>query len=313
VIGIQLDLFVERVPAAAAAADVEPADDARPQLDLFGDRHVQLESARRALIDGRAAAARRELLRLRRTYPADAVIAAELAQVRSFERRLAEIETAFPGERARLLVALGRVSPPGLRASLLRRAAVALAAGDPSALVDGKSASCLLLQAGDLEAAWHAADAAARHCRSARLVAYLGDVEHALDRPARARERYREALALDPHDVDWDELADEEVRSLPDIARTELELADGAAWAAPVGAVLGVLPIGDPPPPLPPGAGRQAGAAALGPARRFLAALTRAAHAHGADRIAARREMRALAPQLLAAYLQRLDHAELTH
>lgn len=41
--------------------------------------------------------------------------------------------------------------------------------------------------------------------------------------------------------------ADDEVASLPEIARTELELDDGIAWSAPVGVVLGVLPL-DPPP-----------------------------------------------------------------
>jgi uncharacterized membrane-anchored protein len=92
-----------------------------------------------------------------------------------------------------------------------------------------------LVEAGDAHAAWAAADAAVRHSPRARFLSYLADVEHQLDHQGRARERYRQALALDPHDVDWDELADEDVSALPDIARTELQLADGVAWAAPVG------------------------------------------------------------------------------
>jgi hypothetical protein len=44
---------------------------------------------------------------------------------------------------------------------------------------------------------------------------------------------------------------------------------------------------------------------ALAQARRFLAALIRSMHEPGARALDARREMRALAPQLLAAYLER--------
>ncbi|HEX8114259.1 MAG TPA: hypothetical protein VF516_41300, partial [Kofleriaceae bacterium] len=44
---------------------------------------------------------------------------------------------------------------------------------------------------------------------------------------------------------------------------------------------------------------------ALAQARRFLAALIRSMHEPGARAIDARREMQALAPRLLAAYLER--------
>jgi hypothetical protein len=205
-----------------------------------------------------------------------------------------------------LLVALARAATPGIRASLLRRAAVELQRGDPAAVLDDKPASVLLLEAGDPQAAWTAAAEAARHSRRARFLSYRADVERRLDYTSRARETYRQALALDPYDVDWDELADDEVKALPDIAEAELELCDGVAWAAPVGAVLGVLPVGEPPPSAlcdGPTDGRQR--SALDHARRFLAALTRATRERGAQVIDARREMRALAPQLLAAYLER--------
>ncbi len=208
-----------------------------------------------------------------------------------------------------MFLALSRAVAPALRTSLLRRAALELGRDDPTALLDDKPASVLLLQAGDVHAAWTAADAAVRYSPRARFLSYLADVEHRLDRRSSARARYREALAADPHDVDWDELADEEVRSLPDIARTELELDHGAAWAAPVGVVLGVLPLGEPPPLArpPPGDGpadpRQL--SALEQARRFLAALVRTSREPGARGIDARREMRAMAPQLLAEYLRR--------
>jgi hypothetical protein len=275
------------------------------QLDLFGDRHLQLEGARRALTEGRAAEASRELARLRIHYPGDPGISAELDLAHTLAQQLAEIDAAVPARRPGLLVAAARGATAGVRTLLLRRAAAELLRDAPTALVDGKPASALLLEAGDVHAARQAAEAAACHSPRARFLAYLADVEHRLDRPGSARERYREALALDPHDVDWDELADEDVRSLPDIARTELELDHGIAWAAPVGVVLGVLPPGEPPPlPCDPPADRQP-ASALGQARRFLAALIRSMREPGARAIDARREMRALAPQLLAAYLER--------
>jgi hypothetical protein len=279
------------------------------QLDLFGDRHLQLEDARRALAEGRTQDACRELFRLRSCYPEDPGIAAELDVARTLMLRLGEIEAMSPGERPRRLVELARATPAGLRASLLRRAAVELRqASGPTALLDDKAASALLLEAGDAHTAWAAAAEAARDSPRARFLAYLADVEHRLDHRNRARARYREALALDPYDVDWDELGDDDVKALPDIARTELELEDGRAWAAPVGVVMSVLPVGDPPPP--PGSRDgvldQQPPPALEHARGFLRALVRATQDRGANAIDARRQMRTLAPRLFAAYLETL-------
>jgi hypothetical protein len=274
------------------------------QLDLFGDRHLQLEGARRALTEGRTAEASRELAHLRIHFPGDPGIAAELDLAQTLEQQLAEIDAAPAARRPALLVAAARVATAGVRTLLLRRAAAELMRDAPTALVDGRPASALLLEAGDLHAARQAAEAAVAHSPRARFLACLADVELRLDARGSARERYREALALDPHDVDWDGLADEEVRSLPDIARTELELDHGVAWAAPVGVVLGVLPPGEPP-PLTCDAPDRPPASALAQAHRFLAALIKSMHEPGARAIDARREMRALAPQLLAAYLER--------
>jgi tetratricopeptide (TPR) repeat protein len=286
------------------------------QLDLFNDRHLRLEDARRALAEGRTQDACRELFRLRDCYPEDQGITAELDLARTLMRRLGEIEALAPGERPRPLVELARATMGGIRAALLRRAAVELRqAGGPAALLDGKPASALLLEAGDAHTAWAIAIAAVRDSRRARFLAYLADVEYRLDHKSRALTRYREALALDPYDVDWDELTSDDVKMLPDIARTELELPDGVAWAAPVGVVLRVLPIGDPPalsapsaPSPAPSAGVPPAPAALEHARDFLRALLRASHERGVGAIDARRQMRKLAPQLLAAYLER-SHA----
>ena len=304
----QLDLFGERYLPLDQARPAPPASEIAPQLDLFGDRHLQLERARRALAEGRTRDACRELDRLRACYPDDPAIAAELKLARVLQRRLGQIEAAPPAERPRQLLgllALSRAVSPVLGASLLRRAALELGRRDPTALLDDQPASVLLLQSGDLHAARAAAEAAVGASPRARFLAHLADVEHRLDRRSSARARYRQALALDPHDVDWDGLADEEVRSLPDIAHSELELDPGVAWAAPVGVVLGVLPLGEPPPPAPRAEPAEPQPpSALEQARRFLAALVRASR-EPARAIDARREMRALAPQLLAAYLAR--------
>ncbi|HET7502034.1 MAG TPA: hypothetical protein VFK02_13550 [Kofleriaceae bacterium] len=304
-IGIQLDLFGDRylqleAPGYAAPEVLVPDG---PQLELFADRHLRLERARRALSEARASDAVHELRDLLHRYPGDQVIGAELELARDVERRINGIEAAPPGERPCLLVALARSVTADLQAALLRRAAAELCRSDPAALLDGKSASVLLLQAGDREGARIAAEAAASASGRSRFLAYLADVEVQCNLRDRARERYREALALDPHDVDWEEIRDDDVRSLPDIARTEFELEEAVAWSAAVGVVLGVLPPGRAP------SISDAGAAApLDRMRRFLSALARdrsqAGRPVGGAVLDARREMRALAPQLLAAYLE---------
>jgi hypothetical protein len=277
------------------------------QLDLFADRHVRTENARRALAQGRAEDACRELDQLRRNYPDDAAIAAELAHVSTLLARVGEIEAAPADDRPAALLELARIAAVPARPWLLRRAATALCdAWGPAGLVDDKPASVLLLEAGDLHTAWSVAAQAVAGSPRARFLAYLADVEHRLDQRSRSRARYREALAVDPFDVDWDEIAAEEVKALPEVAVTELELDDGVAWAAPVGVVMKVLPLGDPPPPCMPDeaiadAGRRA---ALQRSRDFLRALVQASQARDASAIDARRQMRALAPQLLAAYLE---------
>jgi tetratricopeptide (TPR) repeat protein len=275
-----------------------------PQLDLFGDRHLRLEHARRALAEGRLADACSELLRLRRCYPEDPTIATEVEAAHTLMQRLEDIDAAPAGERSHALLDLARGAAAGLRAWLLRRAAFELQqTAGPTALVDGKPASALFLEAGDPHTAWSAAAEAVGDSSRTRFAGYLADVEHHLGQHSRARARYREALADDPFDIDWDALADDDVKALPDIARTELELDDGVAWAAPVGVVLKVLPVGGPPAARPLAAVAGQRHVAVEQAREFLRALLRASHDRGAA-IDARRQMKRLAPQLLAAHLE---------
>jgi hypothetical protein len=276
------------------------------QLDLFGDRHLCLEHARRALAEGRTADACGELDRLRRMYPEDPAIATELEATRSLTQRLEDVDMLPAGARPQALLELARDATAGLRARLLRRAADELQqTAGPCALLDGKPASALLVEAGDPHAAWAAAAAAVADSDRSRFIGYLADVEHQLGETSRARIRYRQALVDDPFDIDWDALADEDVKALPDIARGELELDDGIAWAAPVGVVLKVLPIGELSSSAAvhdavPGSRQHA----REQAREFLHALVCATHDRS-NVIAARRRMKALAPQLLAKYLGR--------
>jgi hypothetical protein len=281
------------------------------QLDLFADRHVRIEGARRALAEGRAEDAFHQLMQLRRSYPDDAAIASELERIRALLMRLGQVDAMAPSERPEALVTLVRLADSCARPWLLRRAAIALReASGSTGLVEGKPASVLFLEAGDLHTAWAVAADAVRDSARPRFLAYLADVEHRLDQRSRARMRYRDALATDPYDVDWDALADDDVQALPDIARTEFELDDGVAWAAPVGVVMKVLPIGEPPPSEPPSielpsvgcATREH--AELERSRAFLRALLRAVRESGPATIDARRRMRSLAPQLLASYLE---------
>lgn len=272
------------------------------QLDLFADRHVRLEGARRALAHGRPEDACGELVQLRRRYPDDAAIALELETVRALVARLEQIDGMPAGERARAIVEVTRRAGESARPWLLRRAAMALReASGSTGLIEGKAASVLLLAAGDPHTAWSAAADAVGDSPRARFLAYLADVEHRLGQKSRTRARYREALAMDPFDVDWDEVADEEVKALPEVAEDEMELEDGIAWSAPVGVVLKVLPAGEAPPSCAPHDPRNR--SALVPPCAFLHALLRARLDPGTA-IEARRQMRALAPRLLAAYLE---------
>jgi hypothetical protein len=276
------------------------------QLDLFGDRHLRLQRAQHALTEGRTLDACSELVWLRRCYPDDPTIVSELETARMLTQRLDEIDRLPAGERPRSLRDLARHAGPGLGKRLLCRAADELLhAGGACALLDGQPASALLVESGDLDRAWQVAAAAVGESGRSRFVGHLADIEHRLGQSNRARSRYRQALVDDPFDVDWDALADDNVKELPDIARSELELHDGVAWAAAVGVVLKILPLGERPAlaaSAPEGVSQDR-QRALQNARAFLDALVCAAHDR-ANTLAARRRMKALAPQLLAMYLE---------
>jgi hypothetical protein len=189
--------------------------------------------------------------------------------------------------------------------ALLAQAATELGPGE--ALVAGR----LLLEAREPERAKRVLLEPAAPSTAATLFA-LGDVEAALgDQPA-ARRRYVEALVRDPFDASFDQVADESVRGLPDLAELEAEVdGDPRAWCAPVGIVAGILPrpsASTSELPLPPHASA-AQAAILGRARQFVDALRRAGlpdvHTSRDAVIEDRRRMKQASTPLFAWYMKR--------
>jgi len=262
------------------------------QLDLFDDRHQLLVRARKSVAELRLGDARHELIGLCNRYPADPGLAAELARVQRLMVRMTDVELAAEADLpAALLELAAHVDGAGLgldvRLALLRRVGETLsnARGD-AGLLNGQPPGYYFLLGSDIAAARASLEAAVALERRARFLALLGDAEP-------SRTRYAEALLLDPYDVAIDRVADDEVRSLPDVARFEMGLeADPIAWAGPTGIVTGVLP----------GVAVPVAAAdgELGRARAFATALARGS-------VADRKEMKRLAPELFAAYLEGLS------
>ena len=192
------------------------------------------------------------------------------ARARARDERLHHLADLPPRLRAPAMLVLAKEDgfTPGIRGALLRRAA-------EDAHRDGGL--------------------------PARFFALLGDAEHERCNPRAARRHYLHALLLDPWGFRIDALRDEEVRGLPDVARSEMGLgAKPIAWAAAVGVVIGVLPARSGrrlPPTMNP---------VLGEARAFLDALA-TAQTGGERTVAARRRMKELAPELFAAYMDGLN------
>jgi tetratricopeptide (TPR) repeat protein len=188
--------------------------------------------------------------------------------------------------------------------TLLVRAAVAVE-DEPSSL-----AGRLRIEAGDLDGALSVLTSALEPTRTADLLFALGDVQTLRGNPTSARRHYRDALLIDPFDAAFENVLDDDVRSLADIAESDVEIeGEPRAWAAAVGIVAGVLalpspsdfPLSEPNPSL---------AAALGRTRRFIEALVLTTAPHGRQGptalIEARRTMKRASPALFAWYMARL-------
>jgi len=274
------------------------------QLDLFDHRNVALTTARAALAELRLVEARRDLIGLRARYPDDREIAQELARVQRLLVEMSDVELGPSEALPSGLLDLARSATAGnARRALLRRTGQALrdARGDDGCL-DEQPPGYFFLAAGDAAGARASLHRAIARAPRARFLALLADADLALGEAGVARGHYFEALLLDPFDAAIHLLADEEVRALPNVARHEMDIVgEPIAWAAAVGAVTGVLPVGRAlalPPTQHDGVAR---------ARAFVDALRRAAATgSGADGILARREMKQHAPGLFAVYMERL-------
>ena len=189
---------------------------------------------------------------------------------------------------------------------LIARAAAGLG------FAEGTLAGRLFMEAGDSDRARNALLAVPDLPRAAVALFALGDLESRLGSRSVARRYYRDALVLDPFDRALDDVLDEEVRALPDIAEFEVEIdGDALPWCAPVGIVAGILPRPRDPVrglPMPASCPAEA-AAALARAREFIDALVRAGSFDvQRDRdtlIDTRRQMKHSSPALFAWYLAR--------
>ena len=327
--GQQLDLFTGRVSPNAAAPTPEPPPREEPlllspevlpgQVGLFDFQTLALGRARAAVAEGRLDEACRELDTLAARLPNDAAVLREGVEVRALMEKLARIAAPRRKQRARALLALAGelAGAPEPRASLRRRLLVRAAEeltreqGDAGTL-EGRLAGEILIEAGALADAEVSLAAALAAKREARALYRLADAIFLRGDTAAARQRYREALLLDPFDAALLDVRDADVRALPGVVRIELEIDDEPeAWAAPAGIITGVLPWparGDA--AAAPGVGEDAmppeRREALSRARGFVEALAAASTARGDAAIAVRREMKRLSAAMFEVYMDRV-------
>jgi hypothetical protein len=194
-----------------------------------------------------------------------------------------------------------------LRARLLGRVATEIQRehGDAGEL-EGKLPGEYLFAAGDLEAAQMSLVAACALQREAQPLYRLADVTFVRGDSMAARRLYLDALLLDPFERALCDVRDADVRELPSVVRYQIEIdAEPEAWSAPAGVVLGVLPrpMPDAVRALPPPAEALSPprCEALGQARAFVEALARSGTSPPVE---LRRTLKALSPQLFAAYMR---------
>jgi tetratricopeptide (TPR) repeat protein len=323
----QLDLFADH-PTTPVAPTPSPEPEPPAPLDLpdvlpgqvglFEPRSLLLGRARAAVARGQLDEACRELDTLRARCPDDAAVAREALEIGTLRERLARIDGPRVRQRARALVALAselaRAPEPraSLRRHLLARAGAEIRRqhGDTGEL-DGRLAGEYLLEAGDLEGAQASFAAAFAADHLARPLFLLADATWLLGDVATARRLYLQALILDPFDPALPRVRDDDVRSLPQTVRLEVEIDDEAeAWSAPAGILLGVLPrpaleeapVVPPPLEAPPPRRQEA----LVRARAFVEALVAIGAARGEAVIELRRTMKRLSPQLFELYMDRM-------
>jgi hypothetical protein len=295
--------------------------DGLPQVELFHDRYLHLQGARRLVAGGHVDLACSAYARLVRVYPGDAVIADEAQGIDTLRTMFADA-LAMPddGRWARLSSIAEQLDPASDMLSALRRLVLRYVAMEArqtrgeSVEVAGHPLAYLLVEAGLLDEAERLLAERRQHTPCVHNLFLHADLHMLRGEHGAARVLYRSALLMNPYHPYFERIRDQEVRALPEVARYELEMEDDPrAWSAAAGMVTGILPIhpgahevcaSKPDPGVP-------ASDALARARAFAAALGEAftARASGDQHavIAARRAMRQLAPTLFAAYLERQE------
>jgi tetratricopeptide (TPR) repeat protein len=305
----QSDLPAEnRASAADEPIGIQNADPA--QQGLFDARLARTRAVRQAIASGQLDEALDLLASLKPGSDLDVdAIRKRLSKIRA---ELARVDRAAPRESAQALAALARTMTSdnmpwsGLGRTMLARAARAVEC-EPDA-----TAGRLFLESGDLDHARRVLLSTLSRTRTASLLFALGDVETKRADRAAARRCYRDALLLDPFDAAFQEVLDDDVRALADLAEREVEQeSEPRAWAAAVGMVTGVL---DPPGDSPLEASEPQGMTssvqeALVRMRQFVRALTFNAASHASVSqnavLEARRTMKRASPALFALYMAR--------
>jgi len=207
----------------------------------------------------------------------------------SWRDAFVEANDRFPGISAEVGLALRRFLARGL-------ARAAELAGVRGNLLEEEPVGGFLLRASlPEEAAASLYATIARVPSSGRAALLLGNALFRLERVEEARDAYRRAFRVAPLGLDLGAVEDAEVRALEPIAK-DLHLdGDARAWLPAIGLLEDVLPFSalDPVP----GAG-------FGPATRAYDLLIahKGARSHG-ERMAIRRDLRELAPELFDALL----------
>ncbi|MBN1652536.1 MAG: hypothetical protein JXA30_02050 [Deltaproteobacteria bacterium] len=310
----QLDLFT-RMPVpvleTAQAPDEQPVDVVSAsaqvlpeQTDLFGDRWLRASAAHDALrsfdLEGAAEALGKAVM----LYPTDTKLLQRAELVSRLADRLRQ-ESRNGKSLAEALAAIEALVPAFLAAQWHRRLAESMEAErGTGATFDGVPAGLHWLRAGDaIRAEQSLRSTVANAPTDCRMRGYLADALAAQQRLSQARVVYRDALSTTPWDVDFTNLVDIAVRDLPRLAKYEYELPSAPVeWSASVGLIEGVFlpPVVDNRDWLDPMVLER-----LVPGLRFFRWLVaeRAAR-DNEQRIACRREMKALSPSLLKRLLQ---------
>jgi len=291
-----------------AEADPAPVVGSSSQMGLFDARLRELLAIREAIASGEIDDA---IHRLKSVDPgADFHVGDMRERLSIVSEELADASRLSPRESAAAIATLARAlaaeEDPWSRLgrTLLIRAA-ATVDDEPSRL-----AGRLRMEAGDLDGALSVLSSALERTRTAELLFALGDVQTRRGNPTSARRHYRDALLVDPFDAGFEDVFDDGVRSLVDVAESEVEVeGEPRAWAVAVGIVAGVLPLPSPS-DFPLSKPTTTFSAALGRARQFVEALVMTTVPHGrhdpSALIEARRTMKRASPALFAWYMGRL-------